>query len=170
MNRNEFAVYQSASTAGDLAELVLRCSERFYRSAKLIGYRTDEIDILENLSLWKAMEVSALVPPWQALCNRYLREVYSPQMQLWPDMRYEPNGLWHVFVHAIFIPTLVKRDEFVRASLCAFGLLPSKARQSAIQHVGEQFAAFSLSDLQGSQFGETVRRSWIYKHEKERYW
>ncbi len=170
MNRDEFRLYTEDRTVSDLAGLVLACGGRFARAAKLIGYRTVEVDHLSELSLWSAASVSPLMSLWPILCDRYLSELFSPQMQLWPDIRLEPSNLWHLFVHGMAIPDLTRLDSFVRAVLVIVGLLKNPSLEGAVALVERRLAEYPLRDFRTSQFSLACRQPWAYANTGSAKW
>lgn len=133
MTRDELIRIQRRETKRELYALAMLCCRRFLRSAELVGMRGAVIDKLRQFGIHDAMDLGPLIPAWMLLCDRYMSELYDPQLGLFADPETEALTAWVQFVYQKLFAKLVREDELVRNVLRALGCLPCQSpEQSAV--------------------------------------
>jgi hypothetical protein len=130
VNRQELRRHQVDSAAAYLFPLIDRCRLRVLNAVHLIG-----ADPAQWPGLTRAADASVdfgpLWPFWLAVIDRYNREVFDPQTELFGEP--EPQlTRFSQFVHWRVWPALAKDNECVRNVLRALRLLPSHDSQRAM--------------------------------------
>jgi hypothetical protein len=144
MNKEQLASYQMEGQYAMLSSLIMRCRERFLRAGSLVQMPTPALDKVRQFGLVEKYDIACLLPAWYLLCNRYLNEIYSPQMGMFAEIEVEKADAWDRFVYNQLFPRLVRDDEFVRDILRVFGVLPCKSQSGAIEALQQYFREFAL--------------------------
>jgi hypothetical protein len=131
MTRDELIRTQRREIKREIYALAMLCRRRFLRSADLVGVRGAAIDRLRQVGLQDAVDLTPLFPAWQLLCDRYMAELYDPQLVLFADPETEALTAWLQFVYQKLFATLVREDEFVRNVLRALGSIPCQSPDQA---------------------------------------
>lgn len=124
LNKKIFAEWRPA-----LSCLLEDCRRRFVRAAQLLEINDSEIRRVQDAS---QVELRPLFEMFLELCDRYAKEVYTPQIDLFKSK--DPLQIWRTYYYHTMIPCLVANDDVVRNVLKATEILPSK-------HVGASMKA-----------------------------
>jgi hypothetical protein len=78
-----------------------------------------------------AVHLAAFSPFWGRVCERYNREIFDPQCDLWPPLAMEEA--FSQFVYWRLWPLMASENECVRNILRVAGSLPSRSSTQAAQ-------------------------------------
>jgi hypothetical protein len=135
MTRGDFVAYQHAGMREHLAEFVRLCRRRFLYAADLLEMNGPAIETLRDFGQIRPIDVVPLFPAWRVLCDRYLVELYDPQLRLFGNPETDAVYAWTEFVHRRLFERLVRDDELVRNVLRGLGGLPCRSPAQAVQGV-----------------------------------
>jgi len=127
-------------------EIIKACCHYYLRSARILGIWNDDCVNVANcrLSEWNSTYIWALMPYYNRLCARYVKEVYDPQRMLFPNERTEPDQKWHfVFQEKIF-PQILLQDLFIQKLLKGIGLVTAPNPSQEIEQLDDIISRIEL--------------------------
>ena len=161
MTKDELAEVQRQGAADMLMSLAMLCRRRFLRSADLVELRSKAIETLRTFGYETRADLSSLVPAWHVLCDRYLEELYEPQIDLFSDEISKQAVDWSRFVYYKLFSQVVRDDELVRNVLRALGALPCKSPQEAAAALCQYFREMTLPSTRAPWAAEEEIDSWL---------
>lgn len=140
MHIDELLDLQRTSSRECIHSLIVTCWRRYRDAARLIGTPGPAAVDLEEWG-YKSIDLSPLVAVYDAMCRRYIDELFSGQEPLFDSLDDAPGARWTRYFHHRLIPCLSVEDEFARNILRAAGCLqcqkPSKAVECLVHHISE---------------------------------
>jgi hypothetical protein len=131
MTVEEFSGLQLEDGRRALSSLLQDCIRRFLAAGSLVGLDGPVFKSLGDARYAGNVDLTALFPAWEVICERYRRERFDQQPSLFKDHRVESLERWGQFLHWELFPHLLRENEFVRNVLRATGLLPCRSQQQA---------------------------------------
>jgi hypothetical protein len=130
LNRQELRRHQVDSAAAYLFPLFDRCRLHFLNAVNLIGADPAQWPGLRQPADAK-VDLGPLWPFWLAVIDRYNREVFDPQTELFGEREPQVTR-FSQFVHWRVWPAVTGDNECVRNVLRALRVLPSHDSQRAV--------------------------------------
>lgn len=123
---------QKAHEGQYMGRLVNDCTHRYLRAAELLQVKSD---VLENMRDFVRTQfyISPLSPLYQAICNRYNKEVFNPQTDFWADPEVNMLAGWRRYFFEVIIPEFTGHHESIRNVLSVMDLLPCRSREWALE-------------------------------------
>jgi hypothetical protein len=123
-------VHQRTSLVAYVGSLYETCVRRFRTAALLVG-----ADLRQWPAIDRHMSTTVNLAPftffWGRVCERYNREIFDPQCDLWPPASTEEA--FSQFVYWRLWPLMASENECVRNVLRVAGSLPSRSTSQAAQ-------------------------------------
>ena len=138
---DELDEIQKQGTSPYLFSLVMGCRRRYLDAAYLLEIDNEHVQRIGDLASQR-VDLSALLPAYDVLCQRYRDELHSWQDELWQTSREDRIArAWSEFYYWRFVPTVIWEDTFVCNVLRGLGVLPARNVKDAIEslrlHVSE---------------------------------
>lgn len=143
----QLASYQSEGARTALFALFGCCRRRVVRALELLEISGRRRTAIGRVGVTDAVDLAALLSPWDVVCRRYRSELYDPQIDMFvPNGEQQPFRAWDSFVHHKFIPSVVREDETVRNVLRAVGAMPCRSGDDAVMALVHRFSEMALPD------------------------
>ena len=132
MNAQELIRHQREAAGTYLLALFNTCRRRYVGAMNLVQNSTASLPKLHTLGVTDSVDFVPLLPFWNTVCQRYMDELFDPQMELLS--KTEPQlKAFSEYIHWLLIPTLSEDDETVRNVLRAMQVLPCNSSETAVQ-------------------------------------
>lgn len=122
-----------------LSSLVDQSRGKFLHAANLLQVYSPIITQLRNKT--DGVQLWPLLPFYQSLCERYIENFFSPQLDLIDLIKEGADQKWEQYFFWVLVPDLLRQDDLVRNILKAVGLLscsdPNRASQSLTYYADE---------------------------------
>lgn len=131
----------------DLSHLIKRSCDRFLRAASLLEIRGP---VIKNLQAFYCEKINyeSLLRPHNIIIQRYINEIYSPQLDLIDAAESEGNWKWHKFFYYQFIPLVLSDNEALKNILRAAKAIPSSDFSQNIDSLCQIYSDLTLPDTQ----------------------
>ena len=121
-------VHQRTSLVAYVGSLYNTCVRRFRTAALLVGADLRQWPAIDRY-MSTTVSLAPFSPFWGRVCERYNREIFDPQWDLWPPATIEEA--FSQFVYWRLWPLIASENECVRNVLRVAESLPSKSKTQA---------------------------------------
>lgn len=144
MDIEQLSQVQRECAPAMMGALVNGARRRFLASARLLEWRSPDIQFLEEFGIQRPIELCPLLKAFDVLCARYRERFWSPQIGLFEKMGEAPDEVWSRYFYWTLLPHVLQDDSLVRNILRSVGGLPTNNHTSARDAVRQYFVDTSL--------------------------
>lgn len=131
----------------DSSYLIRECCYRFLSAASLLEITGSIINNLQSFYC-ERIDCTPLNRPHKIILQRYIDEIYSPQLHLIDTAAHQEDRKWHNFYYHKIIPQVISDNQTLKNILRAVKAIPSPSPSQAIDSLCQHFSDLTLPDAQ----------------------
>ncbi len=120
---------------GDLiAYLGFRCRDLYLKAARLLEVDNDNV---QRVTKRETLDTDLLFDAYEIVHQRYLSEVHTDQLMLFPADKISPTSAWQKWFEGEFIPFLLHDNHAVILILQSLSIIPSNDYWETLESLEE---------------------------------
>jgi hypothetical protein len=117
-------------------------------AARIIGNLNEDYDRVRDYEIkgWDYYHISILMPCYNVLCARYIKELKDPQIKLFPTENLDPVREWEYWYFRRFRPKILTNEIFIQKLLKSIKLVYSRKPDEDLENLLQEMLKVEIRE------------------------
>jgi len=133
---------------GNVWDLIISCCRLYMHAARIIGNLNEDYDRVRDYEIkgWDYYHISILMPCYNVLCARYIKELKDPQIKLFPTENLDPVREWEYWYFRRFRPKILTNEIFIQKLLKSIKLVYSRKPDEDLENLLQEMLKVEIRE------------------------
>jgi len=131
---------------GKVWDLIISSCRLYMHAARIIGNLNEDYDRIRKYELkgWDYYHISILMPSYNVICARYIKELIDPQIKLFPNENIDPVKEWETWFWHKFRPMILTNEVFIQKVLKTIKLVYSQNSEADLEDLNKEIQKIQI--------------------------
>ena len=127
-------------------DLIISCCRLYMHAARIVGNLNEDYDRIREYEIkgWDYYHISILMPCYNVICTRYIKELNDPQIKLFPNENLDPVQEWESWFWHRFRPMLLTNEVIIQKNLKAIKLVYSRNPERDLEDLNKEMLKIEI--------------------------
>ena len=127
-------------------DLIISCCRLYLDAARIIGNLNEDYDRVRKYKIkgWDYYHISILMPTYNVICFRYIKELQDPQIRLFPNENLDPVQEWESWFLYRFRPMILTNEVIIQKVLKVIKLVYSRNPEADLEDLNKEMLKIEI--------------------------